>query len=100
MKISLIYLGHRIEFQLPDPQVDNTIYVSLWRKEGTYNANLYNAYLVDFQFSATHEDPNDWLVEAISNAVNELANWGTRYYEPAPTAIAGSTASDEDHIPF
>lgn len=82
MKTSIAYLDHIIEVELADPSVDNTIYVTLHRAEGTYDADLYNAYLDSYQFSATSDDPNQWLAEAIASASVQLGHFGFKYYEP------------------
>lgn len=100
-KVCFAYLNHYIEIQLPEPKEDNTIYVNLWRADGTYDASLYNAYLTDYQFSATNNDPNQWLTEAISSAINVLANWGIKYYEPPSTPETTNPTFDDIYdIPF
>lgn len=77
--ITFTYLKHRVEIKLPDPEEDNTIYTTIYREEGTYDPELYNAYLCDYQFSATSDDPNNWLIEAVKTAVTELGFRGINY---------------------
>ncbi len=100
MKISFAYLDHWIEVQLPDPEDSNTIYVNLWRAEGTFDTDLYNAYLDDYQFTTSSSDPNEWVIEAINSAIKHLTSWGVYYYEPS--LISAKTASNADiaDIPF
>lgn len=81
MIISLTYLDHCIKIDLPDPEDSNTIYITLSRIEGNYDPNTENAYLTDFQYSATSEDPNQWLAEAVGVAIAALSNRGIKYYE-------------------
>lgn len=104
MKISFTYLNHYFEIELPDPEEENNIYVSLWRAKETYDPDLYNAYLTDYQFSATSPDPNQWLTEAISSAISTLAGWGIKYHDLPPTPTSTPNNSDDDNsdydIPF
>lgn len=81
MKTSIAYLDHIIEVELADPSVDNTIYVTLHRAEGTYDTELFNAYLDSYQFSAASDDPNQWLTEAIASASARLEYLGIIYYK-------------------
>ena len=77
------YLNHRIEIELPDPTEDNTIKYTIYRQPGTYDEVLYNSYVTDFQFSATADDPNQWVVEAISSAIQQLGFVdGIEYHTP------------------
>jgi hypothetical protein len=54
-----VIFAHHIQIEIPDPEDDNTIYVSIYRSKGTYDPNEYNAYLTDYQFSAESSDPNE-----------------------------------------
>lgn len=76
---TLNYLNHIIEVNLPNPDEDNTIYVSISRQEGTYDVTFYNSYLKDFQFSAQSKNPNDWILEALQSSIQYLNNWETFY---------------------
>lgn len=106
MKIPLTYLNHCIEITLPDPTEDNTIFVTISRSSGTYDENLYNAYLTDYLFCAENADPNRWLAEAVESAIATLADRGIYYYleatTTATTSAAKANADDccSDDIPF
>lgn len=74
------YLKHRIEIQLPDPTEDNTIHYTIYRLPGTYDDALYNSYVACYQFSAAGDDPNQWVLEAISSAIQQLTFQGAEYH--------------------
>lgn len=76
------YLNHRIEIQLPDPTEDNTIHFTIYRLPGTYDDTLYNAFVDNYQFSATEDDPNLWVVEAIKSGIQQLSFSGNEYHTP------------------
>ena len=78
------YLNHRIEIELPDPSEDNTILCTIYRLPGTYDAVLYNEYFDNFQFSAAGNDPNTWVLEAISHAIKQLSFSGNEYHTQPP----------------
>ncbi len=66
---TITYLNHWSEIKLPDPNEDNTIHYTIYPLPGTYDDTLYNSYLADFQYSATEDDPNLWVTEAINSAI-------------------------------
>lgn len=86
MKTEIVYLNHRIEIDLPDPTEDNTIHVCICRLEGTYNTDLYNDFLCQFQFSGKVH-ANYWLVEAISCAIDSLNFWAIKYLDEPEEAL-------------
>ena len=82
-KATLTYLNHRIEIELPNAAEDNTIKYTIYRQPGTYDESLYGSYVSDFQFSAAGDDPNQWVVEAISSAIQQLGFVdGIEYHTP------------------
>ena len=81
MTVTFTYLNHCIEIDLPDPEDSNTIYITLSKAEGTFDPNVENAYITDFQHSAASEDPNSWLAEAVEVALASLNHRGIKYYE-------------------
>lgn len=99
---TLNYLDFRIEIQLPDPSEDNTIHVAIHRAEGTYNQNLFNSYLTNYQFSANNLDPNTWLLEAMETAIATLKQWDVAYALLSNTESLKHNNSEEDleSIPF
>ncbi|PSB40580.1 hypothetical protein C7B80_33085 [Cyanosarcina cf. burmensis CCALA 770] len=97
MTVTFTYLNHCIEIDLPDPEDSNTIYITLSKAEGTFDPNVENAYMTDFQHSAEAEDPNSWLAEAVEAAIATLGFRGIKYYEPKPVALTELEVSD---IPF
>jgi len=98
MTVTFTYLNHYIEIDLPDPEDSNIIYITLSASEGTFDPNTENAYLTDFQHSATSEDPNSWLAEAVGVAIASLNHRGIRYYEPKPTQVSADFELSD--IPF
>ena len=92
------FLNHRIHISLPDPDDSNEIYVEIYRKAGTFNPDLYNAYRTHYQFSADSNDPNDWVVEGVKSALIELAGYGEKFHESR--AKVEPTAQDYEDIPF
>lgn len=101
-KASLNYLDFSIEIQLPDPSEDNTIHVAIYRAQGTYDQNLYNSYLTNYQFSANSPDPNMWLLEAMEIAIATLKQWGIAYALDDDTELLKQNNIEEDleSIPF
>ena len=95
---TLSYLNHRVEIKIPDPEEDNQILISIYREEGTYNPDEYNADLTHYQFSAESSDPNEWLGEGVKSAVKELSSWGIKFYESWKDK--SSSTEDLDFIPF
>ena len=81
---TFIYLNHRIEILLPDPNEDNTIHCTIYHLPGTYDESLYNDFVTNFQFSATADDPNQWILEAISSAIKQLGFRGDEYHTAPP----------------
>jgi hypothetical protein len=101
MKIATFnYLNHNIQIEVPDPEDTNTIYVTICRAKGSYDPEIYNSYLTDYQFSAESNDPNDWVVEGIKSAIRELSGWGVKFHEPPPVAAADWDDNLDDDIPF
>jgi hypothetical protein len=98
MIITFNYLNHCIEIDLPDPEDSDIIYITLSKAEGTFDPNIENAYLADFQYSAKGEDPNSWLAEAVGIAIASLNHRGIRYYEPKPVQV--SADFELSNIPF
>lgn len=99
------WLNHHIRIELSDPDDDNTIYVFIYRQAGTYDPELYNSYLSDYQFSAESDDPNDWVVEGVKSALAQLNSWGVKFHEPTlppvVTAVeSGESSVELDDIPF
>ena len=91
------YLNHRLEIQLPDPTEDNTIKYTIERLPGTYDDTRYHSYFGCYQFSAANDDPNLWVVEAISSAIQQLAFSEIEYYtQPQEPYVAHS--GDESDI--
>ena len=109
-KCNVNWLNHDISIELPDPKESNTIYVLICRQEGTYDPKQYNAYLAEYQFSAKSDDPNDWVLEGIRQAIAQacaasaiatLASYGHRFHVPPPEPVAsGADYGDLDGIPF
>jgi hypothetical protein len=101
-KATLSYLGFQIEIQLPDPSDDNTIHVAIHRAEGTYDPNLFNSYLTNYQFSANNPDPNVWLLEAMEIAITTLKQWDVAYAVDCDTSLPSENNREEDlvGIPF
>ena len=83
-KAIFTYLNHRIEIELPHPEEDNTVLCTIYRLPGTYDAVLYNDYVDNYQFSAVGDDPNQWVLEAISHAIKQLEFSGLEYHTAPP----------------
>jgi hypothetical protein len=96
------WLNHHIRIELSDPDDGNTIYVEIHRQTGTYDPELYNSYLTDYQFSAESNDPNDWVVEGVKSALAQLAHYGHQFHSPkaVPVAAAAGSSDELDDIPF
>lgn len=100
MIVSFTYLGCCIEIDLPDPEDSNVIYIALNKAPGTYDPNEETGFLGSYQFSGVANDPNQWLVEAISSAIDGCAGRGMKYYEQPPLVPRGATDIDASDIPF
>jgi hypothetical protein len=104
MQVTINYLNCLITVELPNPVDDNTIKVLIRRLPGTYNENLYNSYLKDFQFSGESEDPNNWILEALRHAIASVKYYVEPYaiFEPSTTSPTVDTEESEDYdsIPF
>jgi hypothetical protein len=104
MQATINYLNCLITIDLPNPEEDNTVKVLIKRLPGSYNENLYNAYLKDFQFSGESEDPNDWILEALRHAIASVKYYVEPYaiFEPSAMAVDKDTEESEDYdsIPF
>ncbi|MEQ8467665.1 hypothetical protein [Coleofasciculus sp. F4-SAH-05] len=79
---TLLYLNHYIRIEMPNPDVDNTIYVSICRASGTYDPDECKPHVTDYQLSAKSPDPNDWIKEAMDSAIATLDKLGVKYYNP------------------
>ena len=96
---TFIYLNHRIEIQLPDPSDDNTIHCTIFHLPGTYDETLYNSFVDNFQFSAAGDDPNQWVLEAITSAIQQLSFSGNEYHTaPQVQALVWAEISSEPDI--
>ena len=93
------YLNHRIEIQLPDPSEDNTVEITFYRLPGTYDETLYNDFVTNYQFSAEADDPNQWVLEAITIAIQQLGFSGNVYHHTPPVqALEQAELSNEPDI--
>ena len=97
-KATFIYLNHRIEIELPNPEEDNTILCTIYQLPGTYDSTLYSGFVDNFQFSACNEDPNLWVLEAVNQAVLQVSFSGVEYYTapPVPAPVWAEYGSDPD----
>lgn len=96
MVVSFTYLNHCIEIDLPDPEDSNIIYITLTKAALTFDPAQETGFLTSYQFTPVADDPNQWLVEAVSSAIRGLANRGIQYYSqpPLPVLAAENDLSD------
>jgi len=66
------YQNYQITIELPDAEIDNTMKVLVEKKEGTYNTDLFSAYLKDWWQQGESDNSEDWLGEAVTEAVKLL----------------------------
>jgi hypothetical protein len=100
MIVAFNYLDCCIEIDMPDPEDGNVIYITLNKAPGTYDPEKETGFLSSYQISAAEDDPNQWLAEAVSSAINGLGNRGIKYYEQRAIAPVLSADIDAGNIPF
>lgn len=97
---TLKYLNHIIRVELPDPKDSNQIAVMIHRAEGTYDPNEVNSYLGDWLFTGTSQNPNEWVLEALKDAIDTLAAHGENYFDVKPATYKLDESKNYKDVPF
>lgn len=100
MLVSLTYLSHCIEIDLPDPEDSNVIYITLTQSDSTFDPKKETGFLASYQISAVADDPNCWLVEAVTSVVSGLAHRGRKFYSPPPKVPSLADPIDVSDVSF
>jgi len=66
------YQNYQITVEMPNAEIDNTMKVLVEKKEGTFNADMYDAYLKDWWQEGESDNSEYWLGEAVTEAVKLL----------------------------